>query len=201
MGHEIFSHSFVCESEKDFANADSLLVDYLNDETRHDHYYFYPEYDIPGICKDEAAAHKIISQYYRKAEKSDDFRCFYTRFYQRRSSLQVKLIEKIAKAKEALDVFRSKHSVKNRKAATITCKRCNVRVPLSRVRNDECPCCGRSLLNDKLRDELRKREQAISLLESDLRNEERRVKKGEVRCQKKNDVVLILYVPILNYHF
>lgn len=198
MGHERWGSTFVCKTMKDFDEAFRKAErEFYDEDFYHDHYRWFPDREIPGICSSEKEAHDVL---YEHIWSKDGDYSFYVRFRQKQSAKMISLESRILKAKKSLDEYQEKHSIHNRKSKTTCCGHCKTRVVISKVRGEFCPYCGFDF-QPNIASEISRRRIAICVLEKEYEKEKKKVDNGEVRCLSKNDVIYFLYCVGLDYHF
>ena len=197
MGHSTWGMTFVCKTRSEFSEAfRKAEEEFDNVDFYHDHYHWFPDREIPGVCSSEKEAHDVIWD--RSTSENGDY-SFYVRFKQKRTAKMISLEERILKAKASAEDYAKKHSVHNRKSKTLTCDYCKTRVVIASVRGEDCPYCHFSLQRDVER-ELDRRYDAIHKMERELREEKKKADSGKARCLAKNDAIYYLYSPSLDYH-
>lgn len=198
MGHSTWGSTFVCKTRSEFDEAfRKAEEEFENVDFYHDHYHWFPDREIPGVCSSEKEADKVLWDH--STDEDGDY-SFYVRFRQKRSAKMISLEERILKAKAAAEEYAKKHSIHNRKSKTTCCDYCKTRVVIASVRGEECPYCHFPMQRDVDR-EIGRRYSLIDKMERELRAEKKKVDNGEVRCLAKNDAIYYLYSPALDYHF
>lgn len=197
MGHSTWGRSFVCKSMSEFDEAfRKAEEEFENVDFYHDHFHWFPDREISGVCSSEKEAHDVIWE--RSTSEDGDY-SFYVRFKQKRSAKMISLEGKILKAESALTDYAKKHSIHRWKSKTTSCDYCKTRVIIARVKGEDCPYCHFPIRKETAQEIDRRRSQ-IRELERELRDEKKKVNSGEVRCLSKNDAVYYLYCPSLDYH-